>query len=104
MPGKHDIGVPAPFQQGQDSESSLDVSIHPPAGAGAAQSGAEPYVNIAQVCLAASAYTYDPWPDDLGAIMSSLHNNEPREYQPDVLPAEVCHLRDPAAGSYIPKG
>ena len=66
MPGKHDIGVPAPFQQGQDSESSLDVSIHPAMRAGAAQSGAKPYVNIAQVCLAASANAYSSCPDDLG--------------------------------------
>ena len=58
VPGKHDVGVPAPFEKGQDSESSLGVSVRPSTGVNAAQSGAEPYVNIAQVCHAAGACPY----------------------------------------------
>ena len=58
VPSKHDVGVPAPFQQGQASESSLGVSIQPPTGFDTAQTGVEQYANIAQVCVAATTYTH----------------------------------------------
>lgn len=57
-PNKHDVGVPAPFQQEQASESSLGVSVQPVTDFDAAQTGTEQYANIAQVCFAATAYTY----------------------------------------------